>query len=759
MTLSVSLGYSVAAHSRGFCILTWSEAALAQLTQWGIESADAIRAGMFEVTDASQLYAELPPLAGIAFSYLNPDRSNMEFDRGPFVRVRLLDPPQARTFVKTKPQRYAQPRSSGVRAYFPALADWQSIAGDPTVPVLITEGEAKAIRATAAGYPCIGLGGVSNWNIANTERLIPDLLKIKWQRPRRFGIVFDSDAITNRFVLLAEARLIRVLQNEYGAQGYIIRLPQDGDEKIGLDDYLNRHGAAAFQQLIMGATEVGHLDAKIMQLNERYSLIESECSIWDARNEQFVKKDFFLDGSEASGLYHEILGEEARTPKDKTQPKPKQIQVAKAWLRSPHAARFADMQLAPDKPSIFEDERGRRILNKWRPYDSEPGNPMPWLKLTEFLFQDLPIMDDNGEPCREYPLKLLAYHAQNPATKVSHCIVLVSDAGSGKGLWTALLADAFAPWSEPLRSSDLHNNFQGWLETTQLAVVNEAMPLDLEKGSQIFKSLVGDEDHRMNEKFRIARKVKNYTLFVITANEHAAARTARDDRRVFVVECPEKWRVSKDERELRAWFGPIHEWRRAGGGKIVMHYLLNYPLNGWTPGVEPPKTPEKLIAQKEGMTLLTRFANDIATATDGHPLARWLATAEAWAAANVEMPMHKSVAMAALAEIDKTPLKPFMTAEEITTLMPNLIYADAGRRIPWDIGPGQVSQMLRDQGVRFLRSADPDGFIYRGRKQHFLIVYGADEFVGKTLTQADFDRVTQNAPTYGQFKRHVGRQK
>lgn len=721
---------------------------MAQLSHWGIAPQDAERAGLRETIDASSIYPDLPRLPGIVFPYINPDNSPMTFERGEFIRVRLLDAPIATGFVKHKPQRYAQPSRSGVRAYFPPLIDWQRIAGDTGEAVLVTEGEAKALVATLNGYQTIGLGGVSNWNVGNTERLITDLRLIDWRRPRTFGLVFDSDSVTNRYVMLAEARLIRVLQSDYGAQGYILRLPQQGEDKIGLDDYLHRFGRAAFQELIERAAEVGHLDAKIMELNERYSLIESECAIWDAQNEQFVKKDFFLDGSEASGRYHEVLGAEQRS-------KPKLIQVAKSWLRSPHAARYADMQFAPDEPTVFSDERGRRILNKWRPYDSEAGNPTPFLKLSEFLFMDLPVEDDEGEVCREYPLKLLAYHAQNPGEKVSHCVVLVSDTGSGKGLWTALLADAFAPWSQPLRSSDLHNNFQGWLETTQLAVVNEAMPLDLEKGSQIFKSLVGDEDHRMNEKFKIARKVKNFTLFIITANERAAARTARDDRRCFVVECPEKHRISRDEREIQQWFAPIHAWRKNGGGRIVMHYLLNYPLKGWSPGIKPPTTPEKIIAQKEGMSLLTRFANDIADAKDGHPLARWLATAEAWAMNNAETPIFSGVAKAALSEIERTPLKPFMTAEEILKLMPNLIYVDTGRRLPWDIGPGQVSQMLRDQGVRFLRGVDANGFQYQGRKQNFLIVFAADEYVGKTLTQVEFDRAVKNAPTYGDYKRMI----
>lgn len=729
---------------------------MAQMSRWGITQSDAERAGLSETIDASSIYPDLPRLPAIVFPYVNPDGSPMMFDRGEFIRIRLLGQSEVKGFIKHKPQRYAQPSRSGVRAYFPPLVNWQQIAADPSYPLLITEGEAKALVATLNGFPTIGLGGVSNWNVANTERLISDLKLIDWRRPRRFGLVFDSDAVTNRFVLLAETRLIRVLQSDYGAEGYIFRLPQDGDSKVGLDDFLNTRGKEAFQELIEKATKVEHLDAKIMQLNERYSLIDSQCAIWDSRNEQWVKKDYFLEGSDAACIVHEVLGAETRSPAASGQAaKPKVIQVAKAWLRSPHATRYADMQYDPDQDTVFSDDRGRRILNKWHPYDAEPGDPEPFLKLTEFLFGDLDIHDENGEPLREHPVRLLAWHAQNPAEKPKQCIILTSDEGSGKGLWSGLLADAFAPWSEPLRASDLHNNFQGWLQTTQLAVVNEAMPTDLQKGSEIFKSLIGDEDHRMNEKYQVARKVKNYSLFIVTANLRAAAHTPRNDRRFFVVECPSKYRISKDKRKIAEFFGPIHEWRKSGGGKIVMHYLLNYPLEGWEPGVSPPITPEKIIAQSEGMDALTSFAAQIAGAANEHPLVQSLLTAEAYCTAMQDDAHKGGACKAALSEYDRVPLKPFMTAEEIHRVMPNLVYTSTGLRVPEHISAGQLSERLRNQGIKILRGTDPRGFMYQGRRQQFLIMYGADEFDGKRLTQSEFDRLLKSAPTFGDYKRHA----
>src|SRR5262249_5448047 len=57
--------------------------------------------------------------------------------------------------------RYESPKGSSNIAYFPpgTLAALK----DPSVPLVITEGEKKAAKADQEGFPCIGLVGVWGW--------------------------------------------------------------------------------------------------------------------------------------------------------------------------------------------------------------------------------------------------------------------------------------------------------------------------------------------------------------------------------------------------------------------------------------------------------------------------------------------------------------------------------------------------------------------------------------------------------------------
>ncbi|MFT3810076.1 MAG: DUF3854 domain-containing protein [Micropepsaceae bacterium] len=148
---------------RGF-----SRRAEEKLASSGISTADALRAGLYSVEDASEeVHREFAPVPALVFPYFDLDGAPVIFERGgeflPFVRVRYLSAPPQRGFVKQKPQRYAQLKGSGARAYFPPVLPWRKIADDPGIPIVYTEGELKALCACSRGIPTIGLGGVDSF--------------------------------------------------------------------------------------------------------------------------------------------------------------------------------------------------------------------------------------------------------------------------------------------------------------------------------------------------------------------------------------------------------------------------------------------------------------------------------------------------------------------------------------------------------------------------------------------------------------------
>jgi putative DNA primase/helicase len=130
-----------------------------------------------------------------------------------------------------KPVKYESPADVPNRAHFPPGTIPALI--NPAVPLVITEGEKKSLKADQDGFPCVGLVGVWCWQRkrprdgngdgTGPRELIDDLRVIVWAG-RVVSIAFDSDAVTNDSVLRAEHELALALRAE-GARVRVVRLP------------------------------------------------------------------------------------------------------------------------------------------------------------------------------------------------------------------------------------------------------------------------------------------------------------------------------------------------------------------------------------------------------------------------------------------------------------------------------------------------------------------------------------------------------
>jgi hypothetical protein len=139
--------------------------------------------------------------------------------------------------------RYFQPVGTPARLYVPPQTS--ITLKDKSIPLYITEGEKKTLKAAQEGLSCIGLGGLWNWsNGGDAKDLIPDFHQIElggrkvyivpdndWLKPGRRG---EPKNLKQAVQLLGD-RLI-----DRGAHVHIVQLP-DGLEKVGLDDYLLQH--------------------------------------------------------------------------------------------------------------------------------------------------------------------------------------------------------------------------------------------------------------------------------------------------------------------------------------------------------------------------------------------------------------------------------------------------------------------------------------------------------------------------------------
>lgn len=704
--------------------------AVADLLRSGISSLDAERAGMFDVADASTIYPEFKPLPAIVLSYYDAAGALATFEREgealPFCRVRYLSTEFGQKgFTASKPLRYGQPRASGTRAYLAPVSDWAATLRDANEPIVITEGEKKALAGCLTGLPVIGLGGVSNF--LQKGELLPELDAANWHN-RDVYICFDSDAESNPNILAAEARLVDELQRKRGARCYLVRIPQDGESKVGLDDYLLAHGVSGCNSLLKSADSLGALDAKVVALNKSVAWIERENLVYDLEAKLFLPKDSFVTGSRFSSLKHITVGGKQRSA-------PKEVSVAKTWLTHPHAQRFGEVLFRPGEGSTVHSDSGRAALNLWVGWDPGEGDVTPFLELTEFLFSKIDLKD------RSLPLKLMAYKAQHPADKVALALVLVGPQGCGKTFWGECIRDAFAPYGVDVTSKAFYSEFQGWLERSLIALINEAEHEDMLRGGDVLKSLISDLKRPMNEKYRPARQINTYTMYILTSNKRAVGSFAVDDRRMIVVDCPNK-------REYEFYLR-IREWKDRGGAKALLGYLLNYDLKGWVPPASAPMTAEKYMAYTESLSPVQRLAEEMRTASE-QTIKLWLDSAASWARM-AELSSNTALASSARATLEgisRIQIRPWYTPEELALMFPSMI-EQMGTKYDRSTPSGKISRELREAGIPYLQSRDdPRGFRWHGAIKQFLVVAGFEDWKSP-LGQADFERRMKEWPTYG----------
>jgi len=66
--------------------------------------------------------------------------------------------------------------------------------------------------------------------------------------------------------------------------------------------------------------------------------------------------------------------------------------------------------------------------------------------------------------------------------------------------------------------------------------------------------------------------------------------------------------------------------------------------------------------------------------------------------------------------------------------------------------PGKISRELRSVQIPYLLNKDhPEGFLYRGARQQFLVVAAFEDY-DAPMGQDDFDRMAREWPTYGQLR-------
>ncbi len=675
------------------------------------------------VDNAQEIDESFHPRAALTLPYFDEHGAYINF-----TRVRYFDPP-IMGGVRKRALRYQQPEGTAPEVYLPMIPghDWAATMADPSKPIAITEGEIKSMSAMFhTGVPFAGLGGVFNW--ADNKVPLPWLMRTEWKR-REVFIVFDSDISTNQNVQLAEARLVSFLKDKYAKVRRVRLDPGEEGAKMGADDLIAARGADALINQMRQSDALGALDMKILEMNEKAVYLEEEDKVFVVGEEKPITKSGFTAGHSLSAIDVQVMGGNGQM---------KNVQVARAWLTHDLARRYRNTIFKPGEDELIR-MNGGVYLNSWREQPCKEGDVSHFLDLTQYLFE--PTMQDTTEGW-DWPIKLLAYKAQNQMTKFPLSIMLIGDQGSGKSLWAKMVTGAFGEYGKTKNSGDLDNDYNAWIESCLVAVVDDVDPGIMYKKRALLRAWISEPRIERHQKYLNDREVDNLCFLIFTSNFRNAGAFAHDDRRMLVVGAPPKM------ADPDAYYQPIWDWVRSGDAfPAIYHYLLNYDLQGWTPPATAPLTADKVMSSEESMSEFGILARDMREA-DYHVVERWLQNAEMWCQTVIGQPGHADANRAndVYFALSQFPIRPWYTAEELTKIFPHMI-----EHLPKYTGRSSASELslrLRNESIDYLRNKDdPKGFMWKGRRQQFLIV-NYDHGIPKRLTQAEFDQYMSVFGTY-----------
>ena len=226
-----------------------NEKHLADLKSSGLSDTDIEHSGCYSVTrqQATVILGFDPQSDGLAFPYPSVNGKSRSF-----VRIKPDTPFQPEGW--TRPAKYLSPRKADNHLYLPI---GPAVLKDPSVSLIVCEGEKKALAATVTGFPTVALSGVWCWTSGRDSgtgqrHAIPDINLVEW-KGRTVFVAFDSDKTSNQNVQAAERALADHLKAR-GADVRVVCLPSGPDgAKVGLDDYLVKNGPEALGKLLAEA--------------------------------------------------------------------------------------------------------------------------------------------------------------------------------------------------------------------------------------------------------------------------------------------------------------------------------------------------------------------------------------------------------------------------------------------------------------------------------------------------------------------------
>jgi hypothetical protein len=497
--------------------------------------------------------------------------------------------------------KYKQPGGTLPEAYYSRLADWKRVfalleTDDAKPRLLITEGEFKAAKACAEGFPCIGLGGAFNFASRPKDvEWLPTLEYFSWKDLPVY-IAFDSDATApDKNVQLAETRLALRL-SERGALVHILRLPKlPNGTKCGLDDYLIEYGPDSLKKL-MDEVKAWDKDVplELHAMNDELVYVEQPNSVVRLADRLVMGTMPFRVDLYGDRMYME----DGKKP----------VATAKKWMQWPQRRKANGITFAPGGELFVDDLRhpGHQLLNMWSGWGAEPvrGDVTVYHRLMDRVYGHLP------EELRQWARQWFAYPLQNPGTKLHTAMILHGPQGTGKSLVAKYHRLLYGNAGADLTQTQLDSAFNDWIKNKCFVEGDEVTTRESRRSvAELLKNWITGHTVPINEKYIPAYTLPNKANFCLTSNHEDALYLEDSDRRFFVVEVE----TPPMTAEEGAYFGNWIEAQR-NRNALLYHLLEEVDCIGFEPGAHAPMTEAKQEMINAGLTDLDAWVRQLPSA-------------------------------------------------------------------------------------------------------------------------------------------------
>ncbi len=271
----------------------------------------------------------------------------------------------------------------------------------------------------------------------------------------------------------------------------------------------------------------------------------------------------------------------------------KSISAGTAWKNSSSRREFASIGYWPD-----DHGRPEQSYNLWHRWGIEPKQG----DCSIIVDHIINVIADGDKEKADFILDWCAHLVQRPWEKPGVALVLRGGKGTGKTLFTRILARIVGHRNTLITASGkkLFAQFNWQLADKLLIGAEEAFFAGNHEMNDQLKHLITGEEIEVEQKYGQRISMKSLHRLIMTSNHHQVISASDDERRFFVCD------VSDRHRQDAPYFAPLVRIIKGKDDTTLaafMHYLRTRDISNWKPEEAARKAANDDLARQKLLSL------------------------------------------------------------------------------------------------------------------------------------------------------------